>query len=60
MNDISLIKLNLCIRNVKAFDSMHDSFNNKHQGKMSQADAEMLKSYYNISKDLGDQFKKNY
>lgn len=42
----------------KAFDSVHDSFNNKHQGKMSQADAEMLKSYYNISKDLGDQFKK--
>ena len=43
----------------KAFDSVHDSFNNKHQGRMSKADEEMLKSYYNISKDLGDQFKKD-
>ena len=43
----------------KAFDSVHDSFDSRHQGRMSKADEEMLKSYYNISKDLGDQFKKD-
>ncbi len=43
----------------KAFDSLGDSFNNNHQARMSQADAEMLKSYNAISKDLGDAFKKD-
>ena len=56
-DDLDLIKDRQNID--KTFDSMHDSFNNGHQGRMSKADEEMLKSYYNISKDLGDQFKKD-